>query len=181
MNEEKKQKHLEQMAQLKRQMERKTEIFAEYPEIRKFIQRKELYLRFLILFGAILYAFRGVMIRGITGGSVGSMIFGFLMGYGLYFIFLYACKSHQFKISALSGVLCICNFILNYTRGLQKIAAFGNPIEIYREALRVQPAVAILDLMPLLFFAFVSAFVFWMLLVPKNRKLAMRFEELLQA
>lgn len=180
MNEEKKQKQMEQMAQLRRQIERRSEIFEEYPEIKKFVQRKELYLRFLILFGAILYAFRAVIVRGITGGSIGTMIFGFFMGYSLYFIFLYACKSHQFRVSALSGVLCICTFILNYARGLQKISAYGNPIEIFREALQVQPTVAILDLMPLLFFAFVCVFVFWMLAAPKNRKLAMQFEELLK-
>lgn len=180
MKEEKRQKQQEQLAQAKLQMEHRAEIFAEYPELKKFVQRKEFCLKFLILFGAVLYGIRAILVRGITGGAVGAMIFGFFMGYGLYFIFLSACMSYQFKVSAYSGVFCICNFILNYIRSLQKISAYGNPIEILREALRINPAVAVLDLIPLVFFVFVCITVLWLLAVPKNRRFAMQYEELLK-
>ncbi len=180
MNEEKKQRQQEQMALARRQMERRAEIFKEYPELKKFVQKKELCLRFLILFGAMLFAGRAIIVRGITGGSVGAMIFGFLMGYGLYFIFLLACMSHQFKISAMAGVLCICNFALNYITSFQKLSQYGNPVEIFQEVMRVQPVVAILDLMPVIFFAFVLVFIIWLLAVPKNRRFAMQYEELLK-
>lgn len=181
MNEQKKQKQREQMAQARRQMERREKVFAEYPELKRFVKRKESCLKFLLLFGAILYALRAVLIQGMTGGSTGAMIFGFVMGYGLYFVLLLACMSHQFKVSAFSGILCIVNFILNYTRGLQKISVYGNPLDIYREAFKVQPLAAILDLSPLLFFAFICIVVLWLFLVPKNRRFAMQYEELLKA
>lgn len=181
MNEAKKQKQQEQMEQMRHQMARREEIFAKYPEIKKFILTKEKWLKILQLIGLIVYILRAVMTRSVTGGSVGAAVLSVIMGYGLLFIMLTACRSVSLRVVNTSAMVCVCLFILNILnlfRSMKTIAPSVSIIEIYKSAFQMNPMFVITDVAVFAFLLLLCIVVLWIVLPVKNRQILKRFEEL---
>lgn len=181
MNEAKKRTQQEQMEQMQRQMARREEIFAEYPEIKKFITAKEKWLKILQLSGLIVYILRAVMTQSLTGGSVGAVVLSVIMGYGLLFIMLTACRSVSVRIVNISAIWCICLFVLNvltFFRRMKALAPSVSIIEIYKSAFQMNPMYVIADVAVFAFLLLVCIVFLWIILPVKNRQILKAFEEL---
>lgn len=181
MNEDRKQKQQQQMEQMQHQMARREEIFAEYPEIKKFILTKEKWLKILQLSGLIVYILRAVMTRSVTGGSVGAVVLSVIMGYGLLFIMLTACRSVSVRIVNTSAMVCVCLFVLNILnlfRSMKAIAPSVSIIEIYKSAFEMNPMFVVTDVAAFAFLFVLCIVVLWIVLPAKNRRILKEFEEL---
>lgn len=181
MNEAKKQKQQEQMELMQHQMARREGIFAEYPDLKKFITCRDKWMRALQLIGLIIYIIRAAVLRSITGASFFSLVLGVIVGYGLLFIVLMTCRVVSVKILNNAALLCVCLFILNIFNlfnNMRKIGASVSIIQIYRDVFQISPMFVIADISTFVFLVLTCIVVLWFVMLPKNKQMLRQFEEL---
>ena len=179
MNEEKRKKQQEQFAQTERRIQRRNEVLAEYPEIAKFVKRKEKCIRLLLLIGLVFYILRIMVIGSMLDSSIGVKFFSFFMGYGMYWILLMACMSPNVKAQNCSVILCVGILFNTVSKNIKAISASGNLFKVYQEAFQVNPWIVISDVGMLVFFLLVCIVVIWVVFIPKNRRISKQYEELI--
>lgn len=158
-------------------------VYADYPQVKKFEDRKYKLLKFLLLFSLIIHLAKIYVYYTYTGTNTGFslilLLVGTLIGMGPTIIFLLAAMTPKWKIAfvlyfpPLQFFLQVVKFLSR--TGMQEIGRF---IHAYTSGFFQHPLVISLDILSWLLILMILGTAIWLTLIPESRKLADQSEEL---
>lgn len=149
-------------------------VYADYPQVKQFENRKRRLLTFLLLYLILLNLAKAGVYYSMTGGN--SLIFilvGVLVGIGPTIIFLLAAMTPKWKISfvlyfpALQLLLQI--FSVLSRGGTREITRF---IHAYVNGFSQHPFIIGLDILSWLLILLITGTAIWLTAIPKSRAMA---------
>lgn len=175
MNQEKRQRQQEQI------LRRRGEIIAGHPELGKFVEAKDKWIRILLLAGFVVQIAQSVAMGWITGDASIGMFFFRLLGYWKYLFILILCRGSMKKIK-MAGIMFFCLIALTVMKFGQQRTALGtdfSTLMFYREMLKMAPGIVITDVLAKIYDLAIAVTIVCLLAVPKNRKRIERFDNLM--
>lgn len=175
MNQEKRQRQQEQI------LRRRGEIIAGHPELGKFVEAKDKWIRILLLAGFVVQIAQSVAMGWITGDASIGMFFFRLLGYWKYLFILILCRGSMKNIK-MAGIMFFCLIALTVMKFGQQRTALGtdfSTLMFYREMLKMAPGIVITDVLAKIYDLAIAVTIVCLLAVPKNRKRIERFDNLM--
>lgn len=163
--------------------EYRNSVYADYPQVKKFEDRKLKILKFLLLFALVLNLAKVWAYSTYSGtGSGISLLFllvGTLMGMGPMIIFLLAAMTPKWKI-AFVLYFPPFQFLVQIFKTLSRrgMGEIGKFFHAYVNGFSQHPFIISLDILSWLLILMILGTAIWLTLIPKSRELAVQSEEL---